>query len=97
MLILPQDFSDYEWEIESKGWFSAAKIQIDGVFYRLNFYDPVRLAQEVESSLQNGVAFFEPNLVVVPSLTKANMEQAVQRLAQTQQLEFLVAVTDHDV
>ncbi|MFG3597427.1 hypothetical protein [Bradyrhizobium sp. RDI18] len=57
-LDLPADFADYEWEVETKGWFCEARIIVSGKRYRLNFYDPVRLGQEIESELQRGGALF---------------------------------------
>jgi hypothetical protein len=90
-LVLPANFDDYEWEVKAKGWFSEAQMTASGKHYRLNFFDPVRLAQEIESYLQEGDVFFEPNLLVVPAVTKSDMERAVQRLVQSGQLASLVA------
>ncbi|KRR24723.1 hypothetical protein CQ14_05065 [Bradyrhizobium lablabi] len=87
---LPADFADYEWEVEAKGWYSDARIIVSGKRYRLNFYDPVRLGQEIESELQREGSFFEPNLVIVQSVTRANMERAAVLLAQSSQLACLV-------
>jgi hypothetical protein len=59
--------------------------------YRLAFYDPVRLGQDVEEELQHGGFFFEPNLVVVPSITRQNMEKATAQLVNQAGLGLLVA------
>ena len=80
---LPADFADYQWEVEAKGWFSEARLVVSGKRYRLNFYDPVRLGQTIEDGLQRDRAFFEPNLVVVQSVTRVNMERAAVLLAQS--------------
>ena len=87
---LPADFADYEWEVEAKGWFFEARVMISGKRYRLNFYDPVRLGQHVEEELQRGGAFFEPNLVIIQSVTRANMERAAALLAQSGRAAGLV-------
>ncbi|MEH2531400.1 hypothetical protein V1277_002221 [Bradyrhizobium sp. AZCC 1588] len=87
---LPVDFADYEWEVETKGWFSEARIIISGKRYRLSFYDPARLGQEIEDELQRDGAFFEPNLVIVQSVTRANMERAAVLLAQSSRVAGLV-------
>jgi hypothetical protein len=79
---LPSDFADYEWEVTAKGCFSEARMTVAGKQYRLNFYDAVRLGQEIESELENGGVFFEPNLVVVRSVTKAEMERVAGQLVQ---------------
>jgi hypothetical protein len=57
----------------------------------MNFYEPVRLAQEIEDELERGSPFFEPNLVLVPSVTRQHMETAVEHLVQSGQLSSLVA------
>ena len=87
--VLPADFEDYAWEAEVKGYFSGAIITVGGTRYPLNFYDPVRLKQEIESELERGAPFFEPNLVIVRSVTKFNMQQAEEVLAQSGQAVFL--------
>ena len=80
---LPPDFAGYEREVEAKGWFSEARIIVSGKRYRINFYDPVRLGQSIEDELKRDRAFFEPNLVVVQSVTRANMERAAALLAHS--------------
>lgn len=59
--------------------------------YRLNFYDPTGLAQEVDSEIQGGGIFFERNLVIVKSLTKSNMESAAVELVESGRIDSLVA------
>jgi hypothetical protein len=92
-LIFPDYYSDTfdETEVEVKGWFSGAKLSVDGNHYTLNFYDPVRLGQTVADDLQERRVFFEPNLVVVKSVTRANMQQAAQALVQSGQVASLIA------
>lgn len=87
--VLPEDFADYKWQAEVKGWFSGVTMIVSGKRYRLNFYDPVRLAQEIESELERGDIFFEPNLVVVKSVTGSNMERAARQLAESDRVKFL--------
>lgn len=95
--VLPADFDDYAWEVEAKGCFAETLMTVAGKRFRLNFYDPVRLNQEIESELERGAAFFEPNPVIVRSVTKANMQhatcsrlQAAEMLAQSGQAATLV-------
>lgn len=87
---LPWDFKDYEWEVTAKGCFSEAWMTVSEKRYRLNFYDIVRLSQEVESELKRGDVFFESNLVIVRSVTKLDMEQAAERLMQSGQVASLI-------
>lgn len=79
-LRLPDDFDEYAWEVELKGYFHDAVAEYQGLAYRIAFYDSTRLGQDVESELQSGLAVLPANLVVVESVTRAAMEQAVGRL-----------------
>jgi hypothetical protein len=45
------------------------------------FWDPVRLTQDFETDRKHGkTCFAEPGLIVVPSVTVANMKAAVSQL-----------------
>ena len=84
-LIFPEDFADCEWELESKGWYSGARLLFEGKHYRLNFYDPGRLGQEIADELRRRGVHFEPNIVVVPAVTKVTMERAAEFLVTSGQ------------
>lgn len=81
-LSLPADFSDYEWEVTAKGCFSEVILTVAGIRYRLNFYDAVRLQQEIESGLESGAMFFDPNLLVIRVVDKAGIEEAAALLGK---------------
>jgi hypothetical protein len=89
-LVLPVDFDDYAWEVQAKGFFPDALMLVSETRYRLTFYDPVRLSQEIDNQLQSEVAFSELNLVIVRSVTRANMEAAVSMLARSSPGTILV-------
>jgi hypothetical protein len=80
---LPDDFADYEWECESKGWFSLAQLTVEGKTYCLIFFDPSRLAQAIVSEHERGNPFYEANLIVVPSITAENMSAAARWLVES--------------
>jgi len=88
--ILPDDFDDCEWEATAKGWCPGARLIVLGKSYCLTFYDAVRLGQTIQSELEGGRSFFEPNLVVVRAVTRAEMERAAEWLVQSGQVAFLV-------
>lgn len=90
--VLPTDFADYEWEVTSKGCFSEAQLSVAGKNYRLNFYDAVRLGQEIKSGLERGGVFFEANLIVVRSVTEEEMARAVEQLVYSGQVASLVPI-----
>lgn len=90
-LVFPEGFDDYAFEVEAKGWFLGATFAFLGKKHRMTFYDPVRLRQAIEKELQRGSVFFEPNLVVVSSVTRQNMEKAVRALIQSGEVSALSA------
>ena len=90
-LLFPGEYDVYEWEVEAKGCFSEARLSTSGRRYRLSFYDPARLGQEIESELQRGSVFFEPNLIVVQSVTRLNMQKSVEILVRSGNSNSLVA------
>lgn len=90
-LDFPQGFDDYASEVKSKGWFGEARLSFLGRRYRLNFYDPARLGQEIDAEIQRRRVFFEPNLVVIPTLTRASMESAVAALIDSGGVISLIA------
>jgi hypothetical protein len=90
-LEFPEGFGECAWEVQAKGWFGEARLCFQGKRYRMNFYDPVRLGQEIDSAIQRSGLFFEPNLLVVQSLTRSNMEAAVARLVEADVGGILVA------
>jgi hypothetical protein len=81
-LVLPNDFDEYAWEVESKGWFNAIA-EFDGNRYQISFYDPTRLSQDIEDELDENPIFYESNLLVVKSVDRSNMEKAVEYVANT--------------
>ena len=86
-LIFGDDFEDVAWLLESRGWYGGAVLACNGSRYELCFYDPVRLLQEIEDELSTAPVFIEPNLVVVPKVTRAHMERAAARLVATKSFE----------
>jgi hypothetical protein len=91
-LHLPEDFDAYGWQAEAKGWFSDARLSAFGKEYQLNFYDPVRLAQEIASEHERDTVFCEPNLVVVKEVTRSAMEEAAHELVRSGRISSLVAM-----
>jgi len=77
--------------MESKGWTSVVKLQIEGSTYHLNFYDPVRLAQCISDELDNGdVCFFEENLIIIERLTEDNIHKAIETIIAQKRISKLI-------
>jgi acyl dehydratase len=90
-LICLQTSPTVNWSGRQKVYYSNARMIVSGRHYRLSFYDPVRLGQEIQSEVERGSIFFEPNLVVVKSVTRADMERAAEFLALSGQAASLAA------
>jgi hypothetical protein len=71
-----------EWEIEQKGWFEHALVHLpDGSSVQVQFWDPVRLAQDLETDSKSGkTCIAEPGMIVIPKVTVAKMRAAVEEL-----------------
>ena len=63
---------------EKKGWLANVPVTLDGHRYLVTFYDPVRLSQDIEEELKQKPVFFEPNLIVVPTVTEEDMQKALE-------------------
>lgn len=72
-----------EVEAEHKGWLQGVEVELgDGSRYPVHFYDPVRLAQDLEEEAKWDRPFVaEPGMVVIPIVTRAAISQAVEQLA----------------
>lgn len=80
------------FEVQEKSFFDQAVVTLaDGSRYGLHFYDPVRLEQDLRTEQKHGRACVgEPRLVVIPRVTKCNMELAVRQLAENGYFSSLV-------
>lgn len=75
-LVLPSDFHDYAWEVESKGVFWDAAVQIGDNLAEVTFYDPVRLSQDVEEELAARPSVGLRRVLVVRAVTEEQMRAA---------------------
>ncbi|MEU4220638.1 hypothetical protein [Actinoplanes sp. NPDC026623] len=73
---------DFDWAMtETKGWIEIT-VQWAGRRKRVTFYDPARLAQEVQSAVAQPGYFAESAVVVLPAVTREAIEAVVAQLAQ---------------
>jgi len=80
-LRLPDEFDDfYAREVEDKGVFFRAIASISGREVSVTFYDPVRLAQDIEEEFRSRGSLSIPHLIVLERVTRENMRAAVERL-----------------
>lgn len=88
-LVFPEGFTDRdEWEMERKGFVYAFLECDDGYRYQVMFIDPVRLAQDVEATLQSGQPYYyELGQVVVPEVTIPALTKVIPQLVEEGYLE----------
>lgn len=78
-LILPADFSDYAWEVESKGYFSEVDVRVGDKLVQVTFYEATRLAQDIAEELADDRTFTVSRLLVLERVTVENMRAAIAR------------------
>ena len=79
-LRLPADHDERAaFEAEARGFLQHVVIEVaEGVEVGVVFWDPVRLQQDLDEEMKAGRPFLaEPGMIVVESVTLANMERAV--------------------
>lgn len=81
-LVLPDDFADYGWEVESKGVFWDAVVQRDNRRVPVTFYDPGRLAQDVNDELASEPQFLLARVIVLPKVTLQEMQRSIADLPE---------------
>lgn len=79
-IMFPADFEEWEWEAEKKGWLAGVEVATSEARYLLVFYDAHRLSQDLEDELRTAPSFYEPNLVVVESVTRTNIVAAIDKV-----------------
>ena len=72
---------DYDqWEIEQKGWLDLTVILDEGEL-QLSVYDKDRLSIEVQNEFGRLGYFAARNVLIVPRVTRGEIEGAVAKLA----------------
>lgn len=90
----PEYLDGYEAETEAKGYLVGVAVIVDDRTFDLTIYDRARLVQELDDELGSDRAYFAvPNLLVVPSVTRAEISRAVEVLAKGQFQELVPNVT----
>ncbi|WP_374668508.1 hypothetical protein [Acinetobacter sp.] len=84
---LENDFHEYAWEIEAKGWLQV-DVEINQHMYTFNFYDPARLNQNIQDDLNSCQYFCDINLVVIPSVTLKHIQYFLENIIDTPSLSL---------
>jgi hypothetical protein len=71
-----------EWEANEKGWLQGVEVRFaNGDVRPLFFYDPVRLAQDLENDAKHGRPFVaHPGMIVIPEITREAIVEVVGKL-----------------
>ena len=71
------DIAVYEEEVKKKGYCNDVIVTLsDHSKYKVCFYDPIRLAQDLEE--ENYIA--EPGLIIIEEVSVKNIENAIHEL-----------------
>jgi hypothetical protein len=71
-----------EWEANEKGWLQGVEVRFaNGDVHPLFFYDPMRLAQDLETDAKHGRPFdAHPGMIVIPEITRGAIVDVVGKL-----------------
>ncbi|MFD8630832.1 hypothetical protein [Streptomyces sp. NPDC059533] len=82
-LKFPDYLDGYEVETEAKGYLVGVVVSAGDRTFDLAIYDQARLVQELDDELGSDRAYLAvPNLLVVRSVTRADISRAVDALAK---------------
>lgn len=78
----PPDFDERaEFEMPSKGYLAGGIVETPDGKYPVTFFDPVRLAQDLELTGEHGFAVVaEPGLIVIPEVTRDAIAGTIEEL-----------------
>jgi hypothetical protein len=82
-VVFPEWYNERgEWEANEKGWLQGVEIRFsNGDVHPLFFYDPVRLAQDLETDVKHGRPFVaHPGMIVIPEITREAIVEVIGRL-----------------
>jgi len=89
-VVFPGDLDEYDWaEIEAKGWLDGVRIVRNGDEFTLAIYDQVRLPQAITVDVERLGYFAASRLLVVPRLSRDDIEIAIGRMAERGFLDLL--------
>jgi hypothetical protein len=81
-ILFPDYFDDrMAHEMTLKGWYPAKIKFMDGSISTFEFYDSVRLGQDIETEFSQGNLFFaQTNIIIVPKVTVAAIKDVISIL-----------------
>ncbi len=94
-LFFPNGFDEaIAWEAEQKGVYYSAIVRLpDGDCVQVGFYDPMRIAQDLESDT---CCVAIPGMIVIPTVTLDCMIKAVKQLYRESYFDTLARLPKGD-
>lgn len=84
-ILFPEDYDELAaFEHSKKGYLRDVVVRLESAGdYILYFIDPVRLQQDLESEVESGRSYLsEPNMIVIPEVTREAIETTVASLVE---------------
>jgi hypothetical protein len=90
VLVHQQEPDRFDWAEYNLGGVLVAEVEKDGRRFPVIFYEPTRLGQSVAMGTEGDKPYYEPNLIVVPEITQAIVEAAVEQLGQERFFDWML-------
>lgn len=84
--------SYFQFEVEAKGYLQNVTLRFLTRDYKLIFYDPVRLEQDILEDLKIKKSFFASNLIVVESVNIEHINNAIIDMIKNEDIIHLLPV-----
>lgn len=84
--------SYFQFEVEAKGYLQNVILRFLNRDYKLIFYDPIRLGQDILEELKIGKSFFASNLIVVESVNIEHINDAIMDMIRNGDVIHLLPV-----
>ncbi len=90
-LILVEEMSEADWvETELRGVLLNSQLESDGRRFPVIFFDPDRIHSSAVLETEDGEPSYEKNVILLPAVTKAAVEAAVDKLGKAGEFDWLL-------
>jgi len=90
-LILDREYSFADWfEAETRGVVLNAQLEYDGRRFPVKFFDPDRLHDVAEVGTEHGGVDYEPNVIMVHTISETAVWAAFEKLAEAGEFDWLL-------
>lgn len=94
-----QQTNDDIADAEARGYLAHVFVEsVSGDMFPITFYDPIRLSQDLDEMANQGHPMIaEIGLIVLPKVTRQNMENAARRLVAEGYFSYMRSIARDDV